>query len=71
VRSSTNDKCILTRVWNSSGSSLLSRLAKALSLAVSIVFSDTIGFCAIVSGRRQVCKATYTYTWCWLHPKRK
>jgi hypothetical protein len=35
-RSSTNDKCILTRVWNWSGSSLLSRSAKALSLVVSI-----------------------------------
>ena len=71
VRSSTNDKCILTRVWNCSGSSLLSRLAKALSLAVSIDFSDTTGFSAIVSGGMHVRKTTYTYTWCWLHPKRK
>lgn len=71
LRSSTNDKCILTRVWNCSGSSLLSRSAKALSLAVSIDFSDTIGFCALVIGRMHVRKTTYTYTWCWLHPKRK
>ena len=71
LRSSTNDKCILTRVWNCSGSSLLSRSAKTLSLVVSIDFTDTIGFCALVIRRKHVRKTTYIYTWCWLHPKRK
>lgn len=61
LRSSTKDKCILTRVWNCSGSSLLSRSAKALSLAVSIDFSNTIGFCALVIGRMHVPKTIYIY----------
>jgi hypothetical protein len=47
LRSSTKDKCILTRVWNWSGSSLLSRSAKTLSLFVSID-SGTLQFSVLL-----------------------